>query len=1007
MEEDPAKTREDVFLNFSLVTGGIMQTLTRTSKVGRKELLRAVERSLAIMEFALDGTILSANANYLSISGYRLQDLVGNNHKCLCSGEHILSKTYADCWEKVKLIGCSSGLFPRQRKDGSEYWIQAVYYTVFSESDAQGRIVKFCLDVTDRMKQTSEKSILLDALDRSLILAEYSPQGDFLSLNENFITALGFARADILGRRLAEVFPLLDPQGRLLNEIWRNVCAGRTYYQKMEWKASSGESVWLATLFTPIFTAEGRLKKILQVATDVTFAIESERRRGQIFQKLSLVADNTSNGVVIADSAGKTTYVNAGFSAMFGYTEKDLAGRSATCIFGPEEIIVARKMRERLGAKESFSIEEIAYSKGGQRLWVSWIANAVCNDEEKQEYIVIVITDITDTKLHEVLQRKALEGMARDVPTEESLGIVCLEIERILPEVRVRVMGVDKQNRLYAVASPSAPAMFSTLQEIPISPTGSPSVKALYFGSTVIERDIVSSQYPEEVKEMFTSASVRGCLAKAIKDGNGNAIGVASFYYRDECVPDDFQLRTIDVMARIGAIAIEREKSRADVRHLIFYDSITGLPNRDLLLASADNLIAESMADQPGTPFAIFCINIDRFKRINRSRGYGTGNEVLKKIGKRLQEIKGPSDLAGRMSADEFLLLMVGCDAEKAMEQARRIQKDLSRPLEADKSEVVLTACIGVSLYPEHANKAEYLINNATTAMAAGKRKGPGQIRFYDQKLKTSNTDTLSLEAKLHTAIQQEKLQLYYQPQVNMRTGQLYGVEALCRWQDKEAGSIPPSSFIPLAEESGLITQLSDWVLRESCKQLGLWRKQGLPVPRVSVNLSPSNFLDVSLLEKILQCLDEHRLKPSDIMLELTESVLLDNDLTTMSTLKKAHNIGIQLALDDFGTGYSSLSYLRELPISEIKLDQYFVFDLDKNEVSQRLSQAVLCIGESLGLTVVAEGIETMEQYTLLKQQRYHVAQGFLLSTPVPTREFEVWLKSWRPLDTGEQYLLA
>ncbi len=984
-----------------------MQTITHTSKVGRKELLRALDHSLAMVEFALDGTILSANANYLSMCGYQLQELVGNNHKLLCAGGHLLSRAYTDCWEKIRLIGCSSGLFPRQRKDGSEFWIEAAYYTVFSESDARGRIIKFCLDVTERMQAVDEKICLLEAVNRSLILAEYSPRGDFLSLNENFISSLGFSRVDLLGKRLMDVFSTLDPQNGPLRELWRDICGGRTHYQKMEWKAANGESVWLNTLFTPLFTPEGKLKKVLQMASDVTFATEFERRQRQRFQKLSLVADKTSSGVIIADSIGRTVYANAGFSKMFGYTEKDLAGRSAACIFGPEETSVARRLREGLGPKESLSIEEIAYGKSGQRLWVSWVSTSVRNDDGRQEYIVTVITDITDTKLYEVLQRKALEGMARDVPTDEVLGMACLEIERIIPGIYVLVMGVDKHNRLYAVAAPSLPPAGAALQDIPVSPNYSPSSRAVYFGSTVVERDIAAGQYPQAIKDAFARAGVRGCLAKPVKAGNGDAIGVTSFYYPDDCRTDGFQLRTLDVMSRICAIALERENARAAMRHLTFYDSLTGLASRNLLLAAADNRIAENAAIHPEARFAVFCVNIDRFRRINRSCGYAAGNEVLKNLGRRIQEMTEQGDLAGRVSADEFVLFKAGCDAESAMELARHIQSNVAQPLEAGRTEVVLSACIGVSLYPENGNLAESLLNNAAMAMTSGKRKGPGQIRFYDQKLRPASSNTLSLETKLHNAISRRKLQLYYQPQVDMRTGRLYGVEALCRWRDDEAGDIPPVRFIPLAEESGLIAQMSHWVLEESCRQLGLWRRQALPVPQISVNLSPSNFRDAGLMEKFLQRLDEHSLVPNDIILELTENVLLDNDPATMALLRKAHGMGFRLALDDFGTGYSSLSYLRELPISEIKLDQFFVYNLHTDELSQRLSQAVLCIGESLGLTVIAEGIENVEQYALLKQQRYHVAQGFLLSSPVPAAEFENWLRRWRPQDMDDQYVLA
>ncbi|HFQ8053988.1 TPA: putative bifunctional diguanylate cyclase/phosphodiesterase, partial [Pseudomonas putida] len=250
------------------------------------------------------------------------------------------------------------------------------------------------------------------------------------------------------------------------------------------------------------------------------------------------------------------------------------------------------------------------------------------------------------------------------------------------------------------------------------------------------------------------------------------------------------------------------------------------------------------------------------------------------------------------------------------------------------------------------------------------------------------------LESALRLAIDGGELRLHYQPQVNVDDGTLYGVEALARWRHSKFGEVSPSRFIPLAEECGLIGDLGAWAVREACRQLASWRRKGLKIPAVSVNLSPSNFHNLDLGGMILRTLGQHDLKVGDLTLELTESVLLDTNPNTMKVLGDVNSKGIKLAMDDFGTGYSSLSYLRKLPIQELKLDKSFVLDLEKDEISRALSEAVLRIGDSLHLKVVAEGVEEAGQYKVLKEQGYHVAQGYFLSKPLAPRELEEWVSN-------------
>jgi EAL domain-containing protein (putative c-di-GMP-specific phosphodiesterase class I) len=257
--------------------------------------------------------------------------------------------------------------------------------------------------------------------------------------------------------------------------------------------------------------------------------------------------------------------------------------------------------------------------------------------------------------------------------------------------------------------------------------------------------------------------------------------------------------------------------------------------------------------------------------------------------------------------------------------------------------------------------------------------------------------NSLSLESRLLRAIEQETLQIHYQPQASLQNGEICGLEALCRWRESDLGDISPAQFIPLAEEVGLIGRLSALVVRNACRQLGEWRRRGVSVPAVSVNLSALDFRNAELPDFILNCLNEQALSPADLTVELTETALLDGSPSTVDTLRRVQRMGITLSLDDFGTGHSSLSYLRDLPIEKMKIDRSFVRDLHENELSLRLSKAIIRIGESLGLHVVAEGVENKAQLSLLMGQHYHAVQGYLLAKPMPAGELEDWLAQWEP----------
>lgn len=971
------------------------------------DIAQVIDRSFGILEFGIDGNIINANDIFLNMCGYELEELIGKNHKMLCISEHIISDEYAQTIQNILEKRQVSGLFSRLHKDGSTFWVEATYYTIVSPTGEPQKIIKFCLDVTPRQEYYLDRISRLDAIDRGAIMAEYSGDGIFLDINDNFLTIMGYHKEDILGQPITKIFSTGDSKFHLSQEAWNGICAGHNHCQLLRFHGGNDSDVWLETMFTPIFSSHGKLRKVVQVSMDISEAAKADEKTGRMFRQMSMVTDKTSNPVFITNIIGKTIYINESFTRMFGYTREEIMGKSPTVIFGPDESNIMRQIRKGLAESASCHMEVMAFSKKGQRFWVSCISNQTFDASGKREYVINVITDITETKLHETLQHKALEAMACDVPTEEVLNIICTEVEKILPGVSVAVIGMDKNRNVYPFASPSVDLKHMDISEFFAGEGGSPSGRAAYLQGTIVENDIAGSDYSPKSKAIFGAWEIHACLAKAIKASKGAVMGTVSFYFKEHYKPSEFDERVAGVVARICSIALEQHENKATMRTLCFYDALTGLPNRNLLYASAEQAISRAMSFNPEVTIALMFINIDKFTRFKKASAYQIGNEVLGIMGKRLLEIKNPRDIVGHLTGDEFVLIMLDCSPAQAMEASKRIQHALSRPCALEKGEIVVSVSIGVSLYPDNGINIDLLINCATLALSQSKKKGTGQIRFYDKTLNTIAHNSISLESSLHKAIDQRKLQLHYQPQIYLQTGKLHGVEALCRWNDAERGQISPAKFIPLAEEVGLINNLSAWVLHEACRQMGEWRRRGVGVPSISVNLSSANFHDPDLPEKILACLRENHLAPNDLILELTENVLLDQDPSTISTIHKAHGMGLALSLDDFGTGYSSLSYLRQLPISEMKLDQSFVRDMHMNELSQRLSQAVMRIGESLELIVLAEGIENEEQYNLLKKQQYHVGQGYFMSRPVPSDELETWLEKWRANLSQEQYNLV
>jgi diguanylate cyclase (GGDEF)-like protein len=427
------------------------------------------------------------------------------------------------------------------------------------------------------------------------------------------------------------------------------------------------------------------------------------------------------------------------------------------------------------------------------------------------------------------------------------------------------------------------------------------------------------------------------------------------------------------------------EKKQADerIQYLATHDGLTGLPNRAMFGELLKTSIAAARRHE--RQFAVLFIDLDRFKVINDSLGHFSGDKLLAEAGNRLRSTLRASDVVARLGGDEFVVILNDVkEVHQVAVVARSLLAALSRPLVLSGHECRTTASIGIAMFPKDGTDEHTLTKNADMAMYLAKEDGKNDFRFFTKETRTQSVERLTLETQLRNALELDQFKLHYQPKVDVSTGRVTGVEALLRWIHPELGLLPPMKFIPLAEEIGLIVSIGRWVLRTACAQNMAWQHQGLPPISMAVNLSPRQFSDENLLRDIDDALAESRMPPNLLQLEITESLVMSNVDRAISLLGAVRSRGIRLAIDDFGTGYSSMSLMKQFPIDTIKIDRSFVRHLPDDCQDKAIAQAIIGMGKALGLTVVAEGVETAEQDQFLRDQACDEIQGFLFSKPVP-----------------------
>jgi diguanylate cyclase (GGDEF)-like protein/PAS domain S-box-containing protein len=706
---------------------------------------------------------------------------------------------------------------------------------------------------------------------------------------------------------------------------------------------------------------------------------------------VAMAADEIDHAVLVTDVRGQVVYSNRAFHSMFGYRNDDMVGHDAAELLAAEGFDAG--IMERIGRKvrehRTFEEEVPILAKSGDILWMSTVVKPLLDTTGAIAHYLLVLSDINDSKQIQRLQRDVLEAIAQDRPLRDVMDLICRRVELIAPDVVCSILGVDDAKCLRPLAAPSLPPHFSeAVDGVPIGPRHGSCGTAAFRGEPVIAEDIENDPLWVDFKTLPLPLGLLACWSSPITLRNGRVGGTFAFYYRQKRGPSVWHEHIVRACVNLCVVAFERDEANTRIGRLAYYDSLTGLPNRAKLREEM-----EACFDRAESPrAALLFIDIDHFKDVNDTLGHSVGDSFLKEIASRIVKSVWDIDIVCRHGGDEFVVVLAGADAPRAQRVAETLLERISQPVRVEGVTLPASASIGISLCPEDGTDTATLMRNADTAMYRAKGEGRGTFRFFTPEMNRMAQDRLLLGALLHDAVAGRQIKLAFQPQIDAATGKVAGVEALARWTHPALGAIPPSRFIPLAEDCGLIEAVGDHCLGLACAQLAQWDASGYAVPHLAVNVSAIQFRNPLFPDTVGRHLAAHGLEAKRLTIEVTESVMMDAYPVAVANAGRLRDMGVTISMDDFGTGYSSLSHLAKLPVAEIKIDRGFMADLEENEAVQALVTAVIRIGETLRLRVVAEGVETIAQRRFLEALGCDVLQGFLFAEAMAPADFTTWL---------------
>ncbi len=711
----------------------------------------------------------------------------------------------------------------------------------------------------------------------------------------------------------------------------------------------------------------GRVSRLIGVAKDITEQIESSESLRNSEQRYRLLAESTSDVIFSTDNSLHLNYVSPSVEPLLGHRpEWLLANNSHNLAANPQQLaglsILLDRVRGALGSPQRmFELREQFQPQ-------LFIFDCLRADGRKIP-VELRLVPMWDENSH----FEGLLGVGRDISQQR----------RSEKDLRMAATVFEHSTAAILVTDPAGYIVQVNKAFSRVSGYSSAQVLDQLPGMLTADRQQASHLH-YVLNQLNQRGSWEGEIWLKRRDGESFPAWVGITAVQDE---DGDLVSYVCFFSDIS----ERKASEQRIHRLAYYDALTLLPNRTLFQDRLHTALQHGERHQEWV--VLMFLDLDRFKPINDSLGHAAGDRMLKDVAVRLEACVDSDDTVARMGGDEFTLLLQSCAnregaLNRAIHVAEQILASLARPFVLEGREFFVTASIGIALSPQDGNELSQLMKNADTAMYHAKEHGKNNFQFYQADMNASALERLELERDLRHALEQQEFMLYYQPQFSGNGQRLTGVEALLRWQHPVRGLVPPDDFIPVLEELGLVVQVGDWVLAESCRQLKSWHAAKIRVPKISVNLSARQFTEGALAQRIAAILEDSGVAPACVELELTESILMQDVASALRTLNDLKNLGLCIAIDDFGTGYSSLNYLKQFPIDVLKIDRSFVDGLPQGEQDAQIARAIIAMAHSLNLSVIAEGVETQAQLDFLRVHDCDEVQGYLLGRPMPAHQF-------------------
>lgn len=763
----------------------------------------------------------------------------------------------------------------------------------------------------------------------------------------------GRSASDLMSGTVQTWISLIVPDDRALQReaVLASVREGQQYLIEYRITHITGQERWVSESGHPEARNGASVQSVDGIITDITQRKHNEMRIANLLAEQSAILENVMFGVMFVRDR-KIISANRRCEELFGYESGQMIGHSTQILFpGVLEFEQAGQYQYPLIAKSDYFSEERKYKRQDGSIFWCMVSGSALDPAAPNNGSIWVYADISERILAEEklrLSAKVLEHIADGVVVTDAKGIIVAvnpAFSLITGYSDTQALGKTPK----ILRSGREPSAFYAKLWADLAGNG-------FWAGEIWNRRNNGDEYLEWL------------TISAVRDTNGactHYVGV----FRD---------------------ITQAKESQKKLDHLAHHDSLTGLPNRALFNDRLAHAMQRSAREHQ--QLALLFIDLDRFKNVNDSLGHHIGDELLKQVALALIDKVRDGDTLARLGGDEFILLLENVDGQYgATIVAEKLMSVFEHPFMIVGHELFVTCSVGVSLFPGDGVDLNMLIRNADVAMYQSKAHGRNAYRFYSAEMMGEGLERLRMESMLRRSIEKNEIFLNYQPQIEIQTGRLVGVEALVRWQHPELGMVPPIKFIPLAEDTGFINQLGQWVLFESCRQMLRWQESGLYVPKIAVNLSVKQFERGSIVSMVSEILAETGLEPQRLQLEVTESLIM-NTGDAFVFINDLHAIGVGLAIDDFGTGYSSLAYLKQLPVQTLKIDRSFIKDIATDVNEEAIATAIIQLGKSLKLSVVAEGVETQEQVDFLLRQGCNLAQGYFFGRPLMAQDI---LKNW------------